>query len=658
MRLRLNIKMNIKKRLIVSFAAILLIPGTVIGWISFETAKSKVDQQMSQAANQSVQLVDQTINKFLEPEIRDVDFLSQRFKVDQFQGQDSPLVREVLDQFQALHPEIQTTYVGTDTGLMIMSPNQKLPDGYDPRKRPWYQQAMEQKGKVVITEPYVDAITGDVVVTFAKTLKDGSGVVALDLKLNNLAEIVKPLKIGQEGYAFILSKEAKFLIHPTAKPGTDAQGDQRQIMYSKDAGEFQYQYEGELKKMVFATNKLTGWKIAGTWYVKEVNQEAAPIFNRMLLVVAISTLIGALLVYLIIRSVTQPLKKLIEASDRISQGDLTRRIEVRSKDELGQLGESFNKMADSLRSVLTEVGETAIQLAASSEELTASAEQTSKATEQIASTIQEVALGTEQQVHHVKESAKAVNEMSAGVRQIATNAQNVSATAMRASEISAEGGQAIQTAVRQMNSIHLTVNGLAQSVKELGNRSQEIGKIVEVITGIAEQTNLLALNAAIEAARAGEHGRGFAVVADEVRKLAEQSAQSAQQIGELIQTIQAETDKAVQSMETATQAVAAGIGVVDQAGRSFDEIQRAVNEVAEQIQEGSAAAQQISAGTGQVVQAIETISEVTETTAAGTQNVSAAAEEQLASMQEITASAATLAKMAEELQSLVQTFKV
>ncbi|BCJ86548.1 hypothetical protein skT53_15330 [Effusibacillus dendaii] len=221
-----------------------------------------------------------------------------------------------------------------------------------------------------------------------------------------------------------------------------------------------------------------------------------------------------------------------------------------------------------------------------------------------------------------------------------------------------EGNQAIRTAISQMNSIQNTVSGLAKVITGLGERSQEIGQIVEAITSIASQTNLLALNAAIEAARAGEHGRGFAVVADEVRKLAEQSSISAQQISELIATIQEETNKAVESMERGTKEVSEGITAVNLAGESFEQIGHSITDVSSQMQEVSAASKQMSTNSQQVIKSIDTISEITESTAAGAQNVSAASEEQLATMEEITASANALAQMAEELQKIVMKFKV
>ncbi|WP_442780459.1 methyl-accepting chemotaxis protein [Bacillus sp. Au-Bac7] len=315
-------------------------------------------------------------------------------------------------------------------------------------------------------------------------------------------------------------------------------------------------------------------------------------------------------------------------------------------------------MIQNLRSLIHHIKSSAEHLASSSAELSASAEQTSRASEQITLTVQDVAAGTEKQVESVNDSSTVVNEVSAGIQQVAANAQSVTVTAANASTNAADGEQAIQVAVNQMNSINHSVNDAALVVKELGARSLQIGEIVDVITNIAGQTNLLALNAAIEAARAGQHGQGFAVVADEVRKLAEQSASSAQQIGQLITSIQKETEKAVQTMNAATAEVTDGITAISTAGNSFAEIKGSVSEVAEQIGQVSAAAQQMLVGAEQVVGSIEVISEIAQVSSEGTQNISSITEEQLASMEEIEASSITLSRLAEELQETVSKFKV
>jgi methyl-accepting chemotaxis protein len=392
---------------------------------------------------------------------------------------------------------------------------------------------------------------------------------------------------------------------------------------------------------------------------RSTTEKVSSVKTLILIISIISFLVGTLIAFYIGRIISKPIIAISKAAGKIASGDLTQeKVQVKNKDEIGVLADSFNTMASNLRELIQQVSANAEHVAATAEELSASSEQSSKATEQITFAIQEVASGVEKQFTSIEGSSQTINEMAAGVHQIASNSQIVSATALEASEKATEGSQSIKAAVTQMDSINQTVTGLSDVIQELGKRSNEISTIIEVITGISAQTNLLALNAAIEAARAGEHGRGFSVVADEVRKLAEQSAVSAQQISNLITGIQEDTSTAIQSMAAATTEVVAGIDVINHAGDSFVQIEGAVTKVNSQIHEVSSAAQQMAAGTEQMVQSMNHITEIGEKTSSSSQEVSAATEEQLATMEEITSSAISLSKMAEDLQDLIGKFKV
>ena len=396
---------------------------------------------------------------------------------------------------------------------------------------------------------------------------------------------------------------------------------------------------------------------------KNESEQAAAIYEEgrkvTLLLIAVSVTVAVACAAAITRSIRTRLHRLAQQVNAVAEGDLRMEaLPVKSTDEIAELTHDFNNMLAKLREIVSKVNVTAQQVAASAEQLTASAEQTSQATEHIAISIQEVANGSDQQVQSVEASFRVVEEMSGDSEQIATKANAVAVISKQASNMAAAGNQAVHTTTRQMDAIHSTMTELAQVVRGLGERSSEIGHITEAITSIAERTNLLALNAAIEASRAGEGGRGFAVVAAEVRKLAEQSSASAEQIAFLIQTIQAETANAVATMDTGTKEVLEGMDVVQMAGQTFGEIQHSVTEVAARIAEVSAASAHMSAGTEQVVQTISQITSVAQSVALGTQNITAAAEEQLASMEEIASSAAALSQMAEELQSSVRVFKL
>lgn len=378
------------------------------------------------------------------------------------------------------------------------------------------------------------------------------------------------------------------------------------------------------------------------------------------MIISIFAFIMAVLIgYLCSRSISRPVIAITAVAEQIALGNLTvKDVKVKSKDEIRTLASSFHQMRDNLQDLVRQISISSEHVASSSEELTASSEQSSQASETITITIQEVSNNAQMQSRSVDESLQAIHEMSSGVQQIASNAQMTSSLTMETANKAIEGNQSIQLTVSQMESIELTMNNLVIAVTDMEEQSEKIEMIVEVISEIAAQTNLLALNAAIEAARAGEHGRGFAVVADEVRKLAEQSSQSAGQITELVTTIKERTHHVVETTEAGVKEVSDGIGVVHKTGNLFEVIKRNIEEVSNQVQEISAASQQISVSTEQVVHSIGLISDGSKTVAAESQNLAASTEEQLASMEEITSSASSLSTMAEDLQELVGKFKV
>ena len=361
------------------------------------------------------------------------------------------------------------------------------------------------------------------------------------------------------------------------------------------------------------------------------------------------------------RLISVPLVAVAAAANKISQGDLTGNIPARytvSKDEIGQLGMSFSIMAANLKSLVTQVGQSAGQVAASSEELTASIDRSAQASEQIAGTVAGIAQGAEQQLHALMDTVTVVEQMSAGVDKIAVNTATATATADRASSSAEDGSQAISLVISKMNDIKRSVDNSAAVVAGLGARSKEIGQIISTIDGIATQTNLLALNAAIEAARAGEQGRGFAVVAEEVRKLAEQSQAATKQIENLISSIQQDTGQAVIAMSQGTEEVNDGAAVVGAAGEHFREIAAFVVELSGQIKEIAAVVGQIAASSRQIAGSVNATEAISRNTSAVTQTVSAATEEQSATMTEMAVSSEKLAKLAEQLQQVLQQFRL
>jgi methyl-accepting chemotaxis protein len=415
------------------------------------------------------------------------------------------------------------------------------------------------------------------------------------------------------------------------------------------------------------------------------------------------------------RSFTKMIKYQNDASNTakaIAEGDL--RVTIDKKSENDVLGSSFNQMLVSLRGLTRDLQTNAVKVASSSRQLSETAGLAGQVTNQISTALQQVSVGINQQTEATTKTAGSVEQMGRAINGVAEGSQEQALAVSRASQMTERitqasdqvagnvrlvtngsaaaadaarnGSQTVQQTLSGLKTIKTKVGLSAERVREMGRRSDEIGAIVETIEDIASQTNLLALNAAIEAARAGEHGKGFAVVADEVRKLAERSSQSTKEIGGLIRTIQNTVNEAVTAMDESSKEVEDGVKLATTAGEALSAILNAANDVYQQAQEAgkaaemmntssndlvqsvdsvsavveqnTAATEEMSASSTEVTQSIESIASVSEENSAAVEEVNASAEEMTAHVNEVSASARELADMAQTLMELVKRFKI
>ncbi len=358
------------------------------------------------------------------------------------------------------------------------------------------------------------------------------------------------------------------------------------------------------------------------------------------------------------RRVLEPLRDLGAVMTEAGNGDLTVRADIHRPDEIGVLADECNNLIASLSEIAGNVRRSAESVTNAATQLSASSEEINSSSMEISSSVQQIAHGAELQSRKVEETSSAIEAMTKTVGEVARRADEASKTSEEAAKAAVLGEGATNEAIIKIAEVRQAIETLATSVEVLGLRSSEIGNIVDVITSIADQTNLLSLNAAIEAARAGESGRGFSVVAEEVRKLAEGSGKAAEQIGDLIKEVQTETAKALKYMQIGTTEVAKGSEVVGRTGDALREITEAVTRTATLAEEIAAAMSGQAQRTVDVDRAMHDIAAVVEENAASAEETAAAAEQQTACMEEISSSAQELADMARRLEDSVHIFQV
>lgn len=662
---------SIKAKILGIMIALVLIPSLLLGFISYRSSNENMIDQYETFGLAIGEEITRSTDAYLKGYMDKIKFISDRSEVASFNSgatdeekkANQDKARAYIKRF-AKEFEVPSVVLSDMNGKAISINSEGKTNDISASDADWFKNPVSS-GEIGVTDVYESS--GKKFITVSGPIVNNGqtvGVIGIEIPSGDFQQLFEKMDIGENGYPLLVDGNGRIA-------GSKFEDDfGREFVGYEQFSNFEEEYklyqdvyvnpEGVETEEIKVVTKLenTSWKLVTIIMLDDIESSVQKMMISIFAVGMGVIVIGIIVSVLFSNSIIKPIKKIVHSVQKMAEGDLTEKVDVKNHDEIGILADSFNRMTDKLGKLISDVKEVSSEVSESAHVLAASSEETTASAEEIARTVEEIAHGASEQAADTERGVSLVTGLSMKLDELNRVSADTLDSVENINETNRESTLVVSELKNKTDENNKSTSMIEEEIIALDTDISQVGEILDAIDAIAEQTNLLALNASIEAARAGEAGKGFAVVAEEIRKLAEQSKESSNDIKDIILSVQAKSGETVKAMGAVKERNEAQNSAVEKVGLSFETISSLIDDITVKLESMGHSIEAMNDDKENVVSAMESISSVSEETAAASEEVTASVEQQTLASDEVARSAESLNRLSEKLIEEINIFKV